>query len=196
MKLYSHQYTRGVSVEWWVKELQAQGKGSDIEVVTIDFMTKKHKEPEYLKINPFGRIPALEDGDLQLFESGAITMYIGEKCGATGLDTPEGRAATNKWVLFTNSTLADALFNPMEYFKAQKPEVLSALDKILEGKSFLENGEFGVADVCVGGCLIWARDGEHVEGLEDYKNITRYIDEMAGRPLQVMNFKGPAGGAN
>jgi glutathione S-transferase len=187
MKLYTHPFTRGASIVWWVQELQAQGKGSNIEIVTVDFTANKHKEPDYLKINPFGRIPALEDGDLKLFESGAITMYIGEVCGAAGLDTPQGRAAANKWVLFTNSTLAEALFGQHEDKEAQMPLVLSALDKVLEGKSFLENDEFGVADVAVGGCLLHARDGLKMKALADYKNIDRYINEMVARPAQTLN---------
>ncbi len=63
--------------------------------------------------------------------------------------------------------------------KAQMPLVLSALDKVLEGKSFLENDEFGVADVAVGGCLLYARDGMKMKTLADYKNIDRYINEVS-----------------
>ncbi len=63
--------------------------------------------------------------------------------------------------------------------EAQMPLVLSALDKVLEGKSFLENDEFGVADVAVGGCLLHARDGLKMKALADYKNIDRYINAVS-----------------
>merc|ERR1712100_341721 len=61
-------------------------KGADFELVPVNLGTGEHKQPPYLSKNPFGQIPVLEDGDLTLFESRAITSYVAEKFKETGTD--------------------------------------------------------------------------------------------------------------
>ncbi|KAM7276634.1 hypothetical protein ACFE04_018500 [Oxalis oulophora] len=61
-------------------------KEVDFEFVPVDLFAGEHKQPAFLAKNPFGQIPVLEDGDLVLFESRAITGYIAEKCKETGYD--------------------------------------------------------------------------------------------------------------
>ncbi|CAN6468823.1 unnamed protein product [Victoria cruziana] len=61
-------------------------KGLDYELVPVNVRAGQHKQPSFLAINPFGQIPALEDGDLQLFESRAITKYISYKYKDMGPD--------------------------------------------------------------------------------------------------------------
>ena len=58
--------------------------------------------------SPFGKIPALADGDLQIFESGAILMFLADKYG--GLETPEQRAEVNKWIVWANASLDPICF--------------------------------------------------------------------------------------
>ncbi|KAK1428194.1 hypothetical protein QVD17_17023 [Tagetes erecta] len=61
-------------------------KGLDYEFVPVDMSKKEHKSPEFLKRNPFGQVPAFEDGDLNLFESRAITQYIAHTYADKGTD--------------------------------------------------------------------------------------------------------------
>ncbi|KAJ6686577.1 GLUTATHIONE S-TRANSFERASE F13 [Salix purpurea] len=61
-------------------------KSVDFELVPVDLFAGEHKQPPFLARNPFGQIPALEDGDLTLFESRAITSYVAEKFKGTGYD--------------------------------------------------------------------------------------------------------------
>ncbi|KAJ6729483.1 GLUTATHIONE S-TRANSFERASE RHO [Salix viminalis] len=61
-------------------------KSLDFELVPVDLFAGEHKQPPFLAKNPFGQIPALEDGDLTLFESRAITSYVAEKFKGTGYD--------------------------------------------------------------------------------------------------------------
>ncbi|KAF9688078.1 hypothetical protein SADUNF_Sadunf02G0159800 [Salix dunnii] len=61
-------------------------KSLDFEFVPVDLFAGEHKQPPFLAKNPFGQIPALEDGDLTLFESRAITSYVAEKFKGTGYD--------------------------------------------------------------------------------------------------------------
>ncbi|CAM6107293.1 unnamed protein product [Calypogeia fissa] len=67
---------------------------TDFEIVDVDLGKGEHKKPEFLKIQPFGVIPVLQDGDLTLFESRAIARYIAykyEKQGAPPVLQPEGQ---------------------------------------------------------------------------------------------------------
>ncbi|CBI32223.3 glutathione S-transferase F13 [Vitis vinifera] len=61
-------------------------KGLDFELVPVNLFAGEHKQPPFLAKNPFGQIPVLEDGDLTLFESRAITAYLAEKYKETGCD--------------------------------------------------------------------------------------------------------------
>ncbi|KAF9621004.1 hypothetical protein IFM89_015826 [Coptis chinensis] len=61
-------------------------KGVEVELVPVDFKVGEHKQPPFLAKNPFGQIPVLEDGDLTLFESRAITAYVSHKYKDKGVD--------------------------------------------------------------------------------------------------------------
>ncbi|KAF8387814.1 hypothetical protein HHK36_026472 [Tetracentron sinense] len=61
-------------------------KGVEYEVVPVDYVTSEHKQQPFLSLNPFGQVPAFEDGDLTLFESRAITRYVSRKYKDIGTD--------------------------------------------------------------------------------------------------------------
>ncbi|XP_009365718.1 glutathione S-transferase F13 [Pyrus x bretschneideri] len=61
-------------------------KGLDFELLPVNLLAGEHKQPHFLAKNPFGQIPVLEDGDLTLFESRAITAYVAEKFKENGVD--------------------------------------------------------------------------------------------------------------
>ncbi|XP_037408147.1 glutathione S-transferase 3-like [Triticum dicoccoides] len=65
--------------------------GLDFDFVDVDLRTGAHKHPDFLKLNPFGQIPALQDGDEVVFESRAINRYIATKYGAALLPTPSAK---------------------------------------------------------------------------------------------------------
>eukprot|EP00775_Hariotina_reticulata_P002746 gene2746-3040_t len=147
VKLYTNPASRGQIVEWYLKEL-----GLEADLVNLDLKEKQHKTPEFIKVNPFGKVPALEDDGLALFESGALLTYLADKYG--GLSTPEARAKASQWVLFANSTLANAAF--VEQFRERAfPDVMGSLDKVLAEREFLEGGKFSVSDVAVGAYLLY-----------------------------------------
>ena len=89
----------------YVAELGATEK---VTLTNLDMAKEEHKSAEYLKINPLGRVPALTDGPFSLFESGALLLYLGETFGE--LTTPQKRAKAAQWILFSQTTLANALF--------------------------------------------------------------------------------------
>ena len=74
MKLYYNPQSRAVIAKWMLDECDAQ-----YDIVPIDFTKREHKTPEFLKINPAGKLPALVDGDAKIFEGAAICLYLGDK---------------------------------------------------------------------------------------------------------------------
>src|ERR1700752_4070286 len=97
MKLYEFGPTRSIRVRWTLQEL-----GVDFEPIRVNLLAGEHQRPEFLKINPAGKIPVLVDGDLVLTESVAIVLYLADKYSHKGLipsDLKE-RAQVNRWLLF------------------------------------------------------------------------------------------------
>lgn len=78
--------------------------------VRVDRAAREHRQPRYLKLNPQGLIPVLEDGDLVLFETGAILLHLADRAGRLGPDGPDAndrqpRAAFLKWLFYVSNTL-------------------------------------------------------------------------------------------
>ncbi len=85
--------------------------GIAVDVVKMDIDAGDTQAPEFLKINPNGRVPVIVHNGETIWESAAITMYLGETFGvAAGLYPPSGpqRAAAMKWIVWTNTSLAEA----------------------------------------------------------------------------------------
>src|SRR4051812_44316120 len=80
MRLYEFAPTRSIRVRWALQEL-----GVDFESVSVDLVAGEHRRPEFLKINPAGRVPVLVDDDMVLTESVAIVLYLAEKYPHKGL---------------------------------------------------------------------------------------------------------------
>ena len=80
IKLFEYSKSRSVRIHWLLKEL-----GAEFESVSIDLRKGEQFSPEYKKIHPLGKVPAIQDGDLTLFESAAICNYICESYFEKGL---------------------------------------------------------------------------------------------------------------
>ena len=78
LKLYGGLRSRAAIVQWYLEEL-----GVPYEYILLDMKAGEHKQPEYLSINPMGKVPAIVDGDFKLWESGAILVYLANKYGET-----------------------------------------------------------------------------------------------------------------
>lgn len=148
LKLYGGVLSRASIVQWYLEELQIP-----YEYVLLDMQAEAHKQPEFLAINPMGRVPAIVDEDFQLWESGAILLYLAEKYGKISSSLEE-RSALTQWVLFGNSTLSSAIL-VKENIVREAPRLLNALDRILEQQPFLLGDRFSVADVAVGSILAY-----------------------------------------
>src|SRR5438132_2779362 len=102
MRLYEFAPTRSIRARWTLQEL-----GVDFESVVINLVAGDHRRPEFLKINPAGRVPVLVDDDLVLTESVAIVLYLAEKYPHKGLmpAAMQRRAQLYRWLLFVATEL-------------------------------------------------------------------------------------------
>jgi len=94
--------------------------GADYELVLVDRNKNEHKSPEYLKLNPAGRIPVLIDGGLVLYESAAICLHLADRHAGAGLAPALGsneRAQFYKWLVYLTNTLQAEL---MLYFYPER----------------------------------------------------------------------------
>ena len=87
MKLYYFPSPNPQKVRFGILEL-----GIECEIVPVDLTKREQREPGFLALNPFGRVPVLTDGDLKLWESHAILSYLGDKTGKLWPTSAGGRA--------------------------------------------------------------------------------------------------------
>lgn len=167
IKVYGVPMSRAMRVLWALEEV-----GAPYELVPTDFLTDAHS-PEYAKINPNGRIPAIQDGDVTLFESLAINLYLARKYGPTLWPTSpadEGRAY--QWTIWAMTELEEpiisALMHRMFLPEAQRDpkkaeeaaarfvKPITVLDGALAGRQWLAGPEFTIADLNVAAVLMVA----------------------------------------
>jgi len=144
--------------------------------------------------SPFGQIPALIDGDVEMFESGAILMYLADKYG--GLDNPEKRAQAAKWVVWANSALDPICFKEdgngrvLDTGLKGESKAIDKLDEILANQEFILGTEFSVADVAIGAYLLYVPQFFPSVNLMKWPNVRRYMLELCQRPAYAGAFGG------
>lgn len=161
LKIFHVQGTRSVRPIWLCYEL-----GLTIEVEQIDFSPEYRNSKEWRKISPARKVPALIDGDLTMFESGAMVDYILERYGNGRLHPKPGTnesAMHHQWCWFAEATLTRPL--GLHRVLRAKDEDIGALvadgeektricfeviEEALAGRNFLLGEEFGAADVMMG----------------------------------------------
>jgi glutathione S-transferase len=174
IKLYGGARSRAAIVRWYLEEL-----GVTYEFILLDMSTGEHHQPDFLKINPFGKVPAITDGDFALFESGAILLYLCQKYGGKELSI-EQQATLMQWVLFGNSTLATGIFTEASRPK-ELPQLMTPLNEMLTKHQYLLGDEFSVVDVAVGAILIYIPMMLKLD-LSAYPAVVNYIQALSNRP--------------
>ncbi|HLP89118.1 MAG TPA: glutathione S-transferase family protein [Nostocaceae cyanobacterium] len=174
LKLYGGARSRAAIVRWYLEELSIP-----YEFVLLDMQAGEHHKPEYLAINPMGKAPAIVDGEVKLWESGAILLYLNEKYGKWP-SSLAARAELAKWVLFANSTLSMGIF--MESTREKEtPQLLNPLNEIFARQTFLLGEEFTLADVAVGSILAYIPLMLKLD-LSAYPGVVSYIQRISERP--------------
>jgi len=174
LKVYGGARSRASIVQWYLEELEVP-----YEFVKLDMQAGEHRQPDYLAINPFGKVPTIVDGDFQLWESGAILLYLAQKYEKLP-DSLQEHAKIIQWVLFGNSTLTAGLFVEANREK-ELPRLLTTLNTILEQQPFLVGNQFTVADVAVGSIISYIPIILKLD-LDAYPAVLNYLNQISQRP--------------
>jgi len=186
MKLYWSPRSRSFTTLWLMEET-----GQPYERILTDIATGANKTPDYLAINPMGKVPALVDGDVAMAESAAICTYVADRYPqanlAPALDDPR-RAKYLQWMFFAPSCIEPAILQT--YLKLDVPAVSAAwgsatqtfdvLDQALERGPWLLGDGFTATDVVIGAGMNFAI--RMFKMIPTRPNFDRYLDACAARP--------------
>jgi glutathione S-transferase len=192
MKLYGYAPTRALRPQWMLQELEVE-----FEYVVVDPTKGEHRRPEFLALNPAGKLPVLVDDDLVLNESVAIVLYLAEKYPQKGFLPAElrARAEVSRWLLFTVTELEQPLWRIQRHtigyavekrLAAEIPlarqdfiDMAAIMEKHLETRPVLVGEQVTIADFIAAYTLDMASMVHLLEGLP---NLRAYVDRMYARP--------------
>lgn len=192
MKLYEFPPTRSIRARWTLQEL-----GVDFEAIEVNLIAGDHNRPEFRKINPAGKVPALVDGDFVVTESVAIALYLAEKYPQKRLLPTDlrQRAEVDRWLLFTvteleqplwrivrhTSLYPEALRLPADVDLAGREfkEMAAVLEGHMQGRQFVVGDGVTVADFVLAYTLDW---GNEAKLLGDCPKLISYMERMYARP--------------
>jgi glutathione S-transferase len=192
MRLYGFAGTRSQRALWGLKEVDA-----DFEFVSVNLLEGEHKRPEYLRINPAGKVPVLIDGDRVIPESAAIVLYLADKYPEKQLlpaDLDE-RAQAYRWTLFAVTELEQPLWRitrhsflyppdkrlpaDIELARSDFRSMAAVLEAHLAGRDFIVGNALTVADCVTVYLMDWANE---VGLLEGFPRLQAYLDRLYARP--------------
>jgi GSH-dependent disulfide-bond oxidoreductase len=164
----------------------------------VDITKGDQQKPEYVAINPNSKVPAIVDDEINVFESGAVLIYLAEKAGKLLPASGKARADTLAWTFFNIGNTGPILGQlgffskfakekvPMaiERYTKETERLLKVLDARLGQTKYLAGDEFSIADIIN---FTWANAGRTFLGLDyaPYPNLVRWLDELAARPAFV-----------
>jgi GSH-dependent disulfide-bond oxidoreductase len=177
--------------------------GLDYAVHTVNIGKNEQFAPDFLKISPNNKIPAIVDGDQSIFESGAILMYLGDKTGKFYPRQAKARIRVHEWLMWQMSAIGPFLgrahyflhYNkgkaPFadEWFAAEAKRMYGVLDRLLASGGFM-CGDYSIVDIAT---FPWiARFDWQGIALSEFPNVLRWYREIAARPAVVKGFNVPA----
>jgi glutathione S-transferase len=185
MKLYFDPHSRSQVAKWMLDEA-----GADYEIVQTLIREKAHKRPEFLRINPAGKLPALVDGRARVFENAAICMYVAEKFPGKRLAPPAGSPERGRYLslmVYSTAQLEPAMGDNILKIRSDNSArgwtsfeaAKDAVERELGYGPFLFGPQFTAADVMIGSMLIWHRA---FGGVLHRPKLDAYIDRLQARP--------------
>lgn len=202
LQLYSLPTPNGVKVSIMLEEI-----GLPYEPHTINIGANETWTPEFLSLNPNGKIPAIIDPDgpggkpLGLFESGAILHYLAEKTGKLLPADPAARYETIQWVYFQMASIGPMFGQlgfffkfagreyedkrPMQRYRDETKRLLGVLETRLTGRDWLMGKDYTIADIA---SLGWVRNligfygAREIVEYDTLKNVPRWLEAGLARP--------------
>jgi len=202
LQLYSFPTPNGVKVSIALEEM-----GLPYEAHAINIMKNETWGPEFLSLNPNGKIPAIIDPNgpdgkpIGLFESGAILLYLADKTGKLIPADPIKRWETIEWVFFQMAAVGPmfgqvGFFHkfagkdyedkrPLKRYVDESKRLIGVLDARLAGRQWLMGDEFTIADVAHVGWiknLIGFYGAGDLVSIQDFPNVLAWLDRAVARP--------------
>lgn len=184
---------RDMRVRWALEEV---GQPYDVRLVSF----KEMKQPAHLALQPFGQIPSYEEGDLVLFESGAIVLHIAERHAGLLPEEANARARAITWMFAALSTVEPPIVDRevARYLESDRPwyeERLAGVDNRIRRRLDELSARLGSADWLDGafsaGDLLMVtvlRRLESSDLLREYPNLAAYVDRGKARPAYQRAF--------
>jgi len=182
---YTNPMSRGRVVRWMLEEV-----GAPYETKILDYATSL-KAPEYLAINPMGKVPAIVHRGRAVTETAAICAYLADAFPEAGLaPPPDDRADYYRWMFFASGPVEAAFSNKAAGFipDADKQRMfgygsydlaIDAFESAVRGKEFVAGGRFSAADVYVGSMLAFMMG---FKLMEPRPVFSEYVERLEARP--------------
>ena len=202
LQLYSFPTPNGVKVSAMLEET-----GLPYEAHLVDIMKNETWGPEFLSLNPNGKIPAILDPNgpggrpIALFESGAILLYLAEKTGQLIPADPAGRYETIQWVFFQMAAVGPMFGQlgyfhkfagreiedkrPFERYRAESQRLLGVLETRLDNRDWIMGPNYTIADISL---LGWVRNligfygARDLVAFDSLKNVPAWLERGLARP--------------
>ena len=214
LQLYSLPTPNGVKASIMLEEV-----GLPYEAHLVSFDRQDQSSPEFLSLNPNGKIPAIIDphgpdgAPLGLFESGAILYYLAEKTGQLLPSDAAGRYQTLQWLMFQMGGIGPmfgqlGFFHkfagkdyedkrPRDRYAAESRRLLGVLDGQLAGRAWLLGDAYTIADIAT---FPWLRnligfyDARALVGFDDFRHVARALEAFVARPAVARGLQIPSRG--
>ncbi|HEX2510337.1 MAG TPA: glutathione S-transferase family protein [Microvirga sp.] len=185
--LYTHPMSRGRIARWMMEEV-----GQPYRTEIMDFRTTI-KSPEYLALNPMGKVPMIRHGDTVVTEAAAICAYLADVFPEAGLAPPHGdrrRGPYYRWMFFAAGPVEAAVSNKALGFEVpaerrstigygRLADVVNALERAVSETEYIAGDRFSAADVYVGSQIGW---GMAFGSIERRPAFERYWERIGHRP--------------
>ena len=198
MTLYGFAATRSLRVLWALNELDVE-----FEFVPVNLLAGEQHRPEFLRLNPAGKVPVLVDGDMVLTESAAIVIYLAEKYPEKGLLPADRKqlAQAYRWVMFAMTELEQPLWRITRHswlypedkriaaeIPAASQEFIAMagiLDKHMTGRQFIVGDRISFADCVTVYLMDWANESHLID---QYPQLRAYLERMYARPTAPLRI--------
>jgi glutathione S-transferase len=195
LTFYTNPMSRGRIIRWMLEEV-----GQPYETVILPWETGAAKAPEYLAINPMGKVPAIKHGDTVVTECAAVCAYLADAYPQANLAPPHGskrRGTYYRWLFFGAGPVEQIA--ALQALKVQVPdeqrgmvgsgtiaEVQDAIEGALKGREYLDGEAFTAADLYLGSHLGW---GMGFGTIEKRPVFEAYVAKLHARPAAIRAAK-------
>lgn len=181
---YTNPQSRGQIAQWMLEEI-----GVDYETRVLEYGDEM-KSPEYLAVNPMGKVPAIVHGGAVVTECAAICAYLADAFPEAGLaPSPADRASYYRWLFFAAGPLEAALINKSLHVEVPPEKermagygnlqlTLGTLESALAASDFIAGDKFSAADVYVGSHIVW---GLQFGTMEERPAFLAYAERVSNR---------------